>query len=214
MSTSRGWFVPAPLPAAFVAAVAAALVAACSSPLVTPSAAPPSVASTSTPATPTSSPTPSPTARPTKVPTASPVAVTPTCKAAGLAARITLWDHGAGHAMASVEVTNKGAAACRMPAVDKAQLVDGHGSVIIDGAAPPASSEVHLGPGTVLKTLVEDSNYCGQTPDPPVTVAFVFPDGLTRFVATPLSATDASGVPPCNGAPGTPGDIEMQPWGP
>ena len=45
---------------------------------------------------------------------------------------------------------------------------------------------------------------------PPVSVAFVLTGG-GRIVATPFSPTDAT-LPPCNGAPGSAGDIEMQPW--
>ena len=93
--------------------------------------------------------------------------------------------------------------------MDKPQLVDGHGSVLIDGVAPGSSSSLTVAPGDVLKTLVQDANYCGPDPAAPVSVAFVQASG-GRFVATPLSPTDAT-VPPCNG-PGSPADIEMQPW--
>ena len=193
----------------------AVLAAACSS---SPAVATPSPSAAASPLASLAVVSPSPSAlvtpAPTPTPTPKPTAVaTPTCTASQLAARITGWDHGAGHAMATVEVTNKGSAPCRMPALDRAQLVDGHGSVILDGTAPAASAEVKLSAGAVLKTLVDASNYCGPNPDPPVTVAFVFPGGATRFVATPLSPTDASGVPPCLSAPGSPGSIEMQPWG-
>jgi hypothetical protein len=47
-----------------------------------------------------------------------------------------------------------------------------------------------------------------------VSVAFIYPGGVGRFVATPLSPTDLSGVPPCFGAPGSAGAISMLPWGP
>jgi hypothetical protein len=66
-----------------------------------------------------------------------------------------------------------------------------------------------MAPGDVVKTFVQDANYCGPDPVAPVSVAFVLKAG-GRFVATPLSPTDAT-VPPCNGA-GSPADIEMQPW--
>ena len=106
-------------------------------------------------------------------------------------------------------MTNAGAAKCKVATLDKPQLVDGHGSVLIDGVAPGSSSSLTLAPGDVVKTLVQDANYCGPDPAAPVSVAFVI-NGGGRFVATPLSPTDAT-VPPCNG-PGSPADIEMQPW--
>ena len=89
------------------------------------------------------------------------------------------------------------------------QLVDGRGSVLIEGANAPASGLISVAPGGVLTTLVQDGNYCGPAPQPPVSVAFVLKDG-GRIVAHPLSPTDAT-LPPCNG-PGSPADIEMQPW--
>jgi hypothetical protein len=192
----------------------AVLAAACSS---SPAVATPSPSAAASPlqslAVVSPSPSPIVTPAPTPTPTPKPTAVaTPTCTASQLAARITGWDHGAGHAMATVEVTNKGSAPCRMPALDRPQLVDGHGSVILDGNPPAASADVKLAAGAVLKTLVDASNYCGPNPDAPVTVAFVFPGGATRFVATPLTPTDASGVPPCLGAPGSAGTIAMQAW--
>ena len=138
----------------------------------------------------------------------------PACPAAALAARITGWEGAAGQRVAHVEVTNAGAAPCRMRALDRPQLVDGHGAVLIDGVVPAASAELTMPAGGVLKTSLETSNYCGPTPIAPVSVAFVFPGGSGRFVATPLSASDVSGLPPCLGAPGSAGSITMQPWAP
>ena len=79
----------------------------------------------------------------------------------------------------------------------------------IDGTDPGPSPRLTVAPGDVVKTFVQDANYCGPEPVAPVSVAFVL-DGGGRIVATPLSPTDAT-VPPCNGA-GSAGDIEMQPW--
>jgi hypothetical protein len=93
----------------------------------------------------------------------------------------------------------------------KPQLVDGRGSVLIDGASPTALATRTLAAGGVVKTLVQDGNYCGPAPVAPVTVAFVMSDG-GRFVATPFSPTDTT-IPPCNGA-GSAASIEMQPWAP
>lgn len=153
-------------------------------------------------ATPTAAPTPSP----TPVPTAGP------CDPAKLAARITLWEGAAGNRIATVELTNAGSSPCTMPSLDRPQLVDGHGSVLIDGSKPTGSGRLTVAPGDVLSTLVDDANYCGPTPVAPVTIAFVL-DGGGRFVATPASPTDAT-VPPCNGGPGSAGDISMHAWAP
>jgi hypothetical protein len=168
-------------------------------------------------ATSTPSPSPSATAAPslTPAPTPTSVAAIGPCAPADLAARITLWDGAAGQRIAHVELTNTGSASCQLEALARPQLVDGHGSVLIDGAPPAASALLTIGPGGVLKTLVQDGNYCGPAPLAPVSVAFVLPNGKGRFVATSaLSPTDLGGVPPCNGAPGSAGDIGMQPWAP
>jgi hypothetical protein len=157
--------------------------------------------------------TPAPTLAPTSAPTATPVAAIPLCSPSHLAARITAWDSGAGNRTAHVEVTNTAATTCHIRKLDRPQLVDGHGSVIINGAAPVASSFITITPGGVLKTLVNDSNYCGPAPVAPVTVAFIYPGGVGRFVATALSPTDLSGVPPCFGEPDS-AVITMLPWAP
>jgi hypothetical protein len=92
------------------------------------------------------------------------------------------------------------------------QLVEGHGAVLIDGTVPGPSALLVVGAGELLKTLVQDGNYCGPTPTAPVSVAFVLVGGTGRVVALPVSATDTAGVPPCLGAPGSAGDIAMQAW--
>jgi hypothetical protein len=120
------------------------------------------------------------------------------------------WEGAAGHRTADLELTNAGTVTCRLATMARPQLVDGHGSVLIDGTDPGPSKTLTLAPGDVVKTFAQDANYCGPDPVPPVSVAFVL-NGGGRFVATPLSPTDAT-VPPCNGAPGSKGDIEMQPW--
>ena len=162
---------------------------------------------------PTSPATPSPTAADSS-PTPSPTGSLPllACDPDTLSARITQWDGAAGHRIATIELTNTGAVACTVRAVARPQLVDGQGTVLIDGPAAAPSAPLTVDPGGVLTTLVQDSNYCGPAPLPPVTVAFVMPDGTGRVVADPLTPTDTSGVPPCLG-PGGPGSIEMQPWG-
>ncbi len=158
------------------------------------------VPTATTAATPTSTPTPS------AVPTVGP------CDPAKLAARITLWEGAAGHRIANVELRNAASVPCTVSAMAKPQLVDGRGAVLIDGSTPPTSGLLTVAPGGVLKTLVQDGNYCGPAPVAPVSVAFVLRDGGT-VVANPLTPTDAT-LPPCNGAPGSAGTIEMQPWAP
>ena len=198
------------------------VVVACGSATATPTVAPatppassPEVASAPPPSAPAPSPTSVPTSEPTTTPApvASPVAVIPLCNPAHLAARITRWDAGQGHRTANVEVTNTASATCKIRALDQAQLVDGHGSVIINGQLPVASKLLVMAPGSVLSTLVDADNYCGPAPIAPVKVAFIYPGGVGRFVATPFSPTDLSGVPPCMGA-GSGAAIVMQPWAP
>jgi hypothetical protein len=159
------------------------------------------------------SPTPIPSAAsPASAPTPAASAIGP-CDPAHLVARITLWEGAAGHRIADVELTNAGSSPCIVQAILVPQLVDGHGSVLINGTAPAAEDPfLTIAPGAVLKTLVQDGNYCGPTPAAPVSVAFVQADG-SRFVATPFSPTDVT-VPPCLAGAGSAGDIEMHPWAP
>ncbi len=194
------------------------------------STAAPTTAATAEPTTePATSPAPSMTTMPSPSSISSPSAtpsVAPTiavCTSAQLAARVTPfepssgvfegWQGAAGSRFADVELTNTGPA-CTLPAMARPQLIDGHGAVIINGEAPGDSTLLTVDPGTVLKTVVSAANYCGPAPTAPVTVAFVFNDGTDRVVAVPVSPTDTSGVPPCNGDPGSAGDITMHPWAP
>ena len=155
------------------------------------------------------SPSPTPSSTPSIALTPSPT-VGPWCDPANLSARITMWEGAAGHRIAHVELRNTGADPCLVEAVARPQLVDGNGDVLIDGSSPSGRDSDELAPGAVFTTLVQDGNYCGAPPAPPVSVAFVLSDG-GRFVAEPASPTDAT-VPPCLGASGSAGDIEMQPW--
>jgi len=161
---------------------------------------------------PSPSPTAAPTPSPAPVATAKPVPTPGPCAASSLAARIVSWDAGAGHRTAHVELTNAGSVACTINALARPQLVNGNGSVLINGAVAAASATLTLAAGAVVKTLVQDDNYCGPAPTAPVTVAFVFGNGA-RVVASPVSPTDLDGVPPCFGSTGA-GVIEMQPWAP
>jgi hypothetical protein len=186
---------------ALLGAVFGVLLAACSPAQASPTVSPPSATPSPTTPTATIGPTPS-------------VTVLGPCSPSSLTARVTLWDAAAGHRIATVELVNTGSVACTVRTEDRPQLVDGAGTVLIDGDPPAVSPALTLDPGGKLTTLVQDANYCLAAPVAPVTVAFVLPDGVGAVVATPLSPTDTSGVPPCNGDPGSAGDIEMQPWAP
>ena len=132
------------------------------------------------------------------------------CRPEDVDARITLWEGAAGSRIATVELTNTGSKTCELETMARPQLVNGRGAVLIDGSAPHGSASIKFAPGDVVKTLVRASNYCRPAPEPPVTVDFIT-SYEAMFVATALSPEDAT-LPPCNGAPGSAGSIEMQPW--
>lgn len=136
------------------------------------------------------------------------------CRPDVLTARILSWEGAAGHRIATVEMKNTGTETCLTGAFDRPQLVGGDGTVLIDGIVDSSLQLRSLAAGQTVTTLVQDGNYCGATPVAPVTVAFVLTSGAGRIVAAPVSATDTEGVPPCNGAAGSAGDIEMQNWAP
>lgn len=166
-------------------------------------------------------PLPSPSASmiaPTAMPSPTTTATPAPCSAFSI--RITSWDGAAGSRIGHVSGTNAGTVVCPLPATVRAQLVDGAGKVLIDGvggaspspAAPSAAPPVLVSPGGSVTTLVRASNYCGTPPAAPVTIRFVFADG-TQMAATPFSSSDTT-VPPCLGATGSAGTVEMQPWSP
>ncbi len=162
---------------------------------------------------PTSVPTPlsAPTATPTE-PSPSPTApASQACDPANLSARVTSWTGAAGNRVADVELRNDGGA-CSLPVKERLELIDGDGHVLIEGPEARTTKTISLDPGATATTLVDDANYCGPDPAPPVTIAFVLPGGGS-IVADPPRATDVSGVPPCNG-PGLPGSIQMHAWKP
>ena len=134
------------------------------------------------------------------------------CDPAALSARITMWEGAAGHRIATVELTNVGPEPCDVPTMARPMLIDGGGTVLIEGSNPTTSGSVKLAAGGVLTTLVQTGNYCGPDPVAPVVIAFVFGDG-SRIVAIPFSPSDTT-LPPCNGAPGSAGTIDMHPWAP
>jgi hypothetical protein len=154
---------------------------------------------------------PSPVGPTASAPTSSPARSGGACQPGDVDARITLWEGAAGSRIADVELTNTGATPCDLETMAKPQLVSGRGDILIDGSTPRSTAVITLAPGEIVKTLVRASNYCGPAPEPPVSVAFVT-SYEALFVATALSPSDTT-LPPCNGAPGSAGAIEMQPWG-
>ena len=122
---------------------------------------------------------------------------------------ITAWDGAAGSRIATVELHQIGATPCAVDPLPQPWLADGGGTPLLTGKAG-TGTPITFAPGEVLHTLVQVGNYCGPEPAAPVTVAFT--QGDATFVATALSRTDLSGVPPCNGEAGPTNDIAMHPW--
>jgi len=123
------------------------------------------------------------------------------------------WQGAAGSRIANVELTNTGPA-CRLAVMTRAQLIDGHGTILIDGPAPTDLTTLNVAPGALIKTMVRVGNYCGPVPGAPISLAFVLAGNAGRISARAVSPTDTVGLPPCNGAPGSAGSIEMQAWAP
>lgn len=150
-------------------------------------------------------------------PPSSPPGPTPpvmaNCTTGGLVARIVNWNGAMGSRIATVELTNTGAA-CRLAVMDRPQLIEGHGAILIDGTAPTNHATLTLALGALFKTMVRASNYCGPAPTAPVSVAFVLAGSAGRILALAVSPTDLTGLPPCNGAPGSAGSVDMQAWAP
>ncbi|HYK94716.1 MAG TPA: DUF4232 domain-containing protein [Candidatus Dormibacteraeota bacterium] len=146
---------------------------------------------------------------PAATPTAAPpVVAVHSCTPNDVEAVITAWDGAAGSRIATVELHQTGTAPCTVDPLPQPWLADGRGSPLITGKAG-AGTPITLAPREVLHTLVQVGNYCGPAPAAPVTVAFT--QHGAAFVATALSPTDLSGVPPCNG-PTAAAVIEMHPW--
>lgn len=144
---------------------------------------------------------------PAATPTAAPVAVR-ACTPDDVDAVITAWDGAAGSRIATVELHQIGSTPCMVDPLPQPWLADGHGTPLITGKAG-AGTPIMIAPGDVLNTLVQVSNYCGAEPAAPVTLAFT--QNGAAFVATALSPTDLSGLPPCSGDT-APAVIEMHPW--
>lgn len=137
----------------------------------------------------------------------------PLCIGTQLSARIVDWQGAAGSRIADVKLVNTSFSSCTIRNYPRVRLVSAHGTVLINGHAASTTAATHvLGRLGFLKTEVSDSNYCGPAYAKPVTLVFVLPGTLGRVVAIPVSPTDAAGVPPCLGAPGSAGHIAMHAW--
>lgn len=162
---------------------------------------------------PTAVPSSAPTTAPTPVVTPKPtVAPLLECRQTDLTAVVTRWDGAAGNRIATVVLTNMTTIPCQLQTMDHPQLVDGTGTVLIDGDDPTTPGLLTLAPGATVSTELDDANYCGPAAKAPVTVAFVFTNG-DKLVARPRTASDMTGLPDCLG-PGGPGQITMHPWAP
>lgn len=148
------------------------------------------------------------------VPIASVAAATPACHASQLSARITSWEGAAGSRIATVSLYNTSFSTCSVRNFPQVRLVSGTGHTMIAGHSASTTGATHqIAPLHYRTALVSDSNYCGGSFAKPVTLTFTLTGTLGRVVAIPLSTTDASGVPPCNGDPGSAGSITMHAWG-
>lgn len=137
----------------------------------------------------------------------------PACVAGNLSARIASWQGAAGSRIADVRIVNTSFAPCYLRNFPRVRLVGANGAVMINGAAASTTAATHVLPALgFLRTEASASNYCGPAFAKPVTLAFVLPGTLGRVVAIPVSPTDAGGVPPCLGAPGSTGHISMHAW--
>jgi uncharacterized protein DUF4232 len=140
-------------------------------------------------------------------------AATPSCTAHQLSARIASWQGAAGSRIADIRLVNTSFTPCKIRNFPRVQLVSSSGVVMINGAPASTTGAFHTLAGLgFLKTEASTSNYCGPAFTKPVTLALTLPALLGRVVAIPASPTDASGVPPCLGSPGSAGHISIHSW--
>jgi Domain of unknown function (DUF4232) len=152
-------------------------------------------------------------ALPTQTAVGSGVAVDDLCASTDLRGRIVVWDGAAGSRIATVELTNATTEDCSLRPYELS-LVDAGGrgqALILSRQVQPS---VRLAAGATVHTLIDASNYClAYVPVEPVSIRLDDPLGQGDVVLA--AAIDGlSGVPPCNGAPGSPGSISQQPWTP
>jgi hypothetical protein len=143
------------------------------------------------------------------VPTSIPTDATRLCESTELRLRVASWEPANASRVATVEMENVGGVACLVDNLPEPWLVQSPQLPMLIGNDLPGSL-IRIGPGDVLTTSVRVRNYCGADPKPPVTIAFR--RGTDVLVATALTTTDVSGVPPCGGYAQSPNDISMSPW--
>jgi uncharacterized protein DUF4232 len=147
--------------------------------------------------------------------TASPMlaSIVPSCVASQLSARIVDWQGAAGSRIADVELVNTSFVHCSLRDLPRVRLVSSSGAVLINGIAASTTAHTHgLVPLATIKTEVSANNYCGPAVAGLVTLSFTLPGSAGRIVAIPASEPGAGAVPPCLGAPGSAGHIEMHAW--
>jgi hypothetical protein len=133
------------------------------------------------------------------------------CDPDRLRAEVTAWEGAAGTRIAHLTLSLEAEGACTIARLWRPELVDGGGTIRIEGPVPVDVGTMEIRSGKPLTTLVAAGNDCLPPPTSPVSVAFILDDG-SRLVAAPLGAGDLT-TPPCLGA-GEPASISMQPWSP
>jgi hypothetical protein len=137
----------------------------------------------------------------------------PACRATQLSARIVNWEGAAGNRIANVRLYNTSFTTCYVRNFPRVRLVSATGHTLIGGsAASTTAARKVIHPLQFVRTEVNTSNYCGPAFTAPATLTFTLTGTLGRVVAIPVSSSDTSGVPPCNGAPGSAGHISMHAW--
>jgi RNA polymerase sigma-70 factor, ECF subfamily len=133
------------------------------------------------------------------------------CRPDELDAGVTAWEVAGAYRNATVEMRNTSSGACLVNSMAEPWLTAWPRDAIMIGH-DFQGSQMKIGAGQVLKTIVSVRNYCGPAPRPPVSLAFR--NGSNVIAARPLSSDDVSGLPPCGGYPGTKDDVQMQAWAP
>jgi hypothetical protein len=137
--------------------------------------------------------------KPKATPTPLPALAIGLCTGPQLNLSLTLWEGDTGTSYAHVTVTNVSSASCSMRGSSRAQIVDGHGSIIGDAGAASAVVTTNdpvytVAPNGQVNTIVTWGNWCKPNPSQKVTVQMSLAFGLGRVKAPPLG--DAP-IPTC-----------------
>ena len=125
------------------------------------------------------------------------------------------WGGAAGSRGTVVTLTlAAGRNACSLPkAVQRVQIADAQGKVLVNGASAPAAGSVLLKPNASFDIGVAWSNWCGGDVAQPVTLSVAFA-GWTSPEPVAVPGDGAGAVPPCNGTgPSALSVTELQPRG-